>query len=126
MDAKRDWGFSGDYVEGMWRMLQQDQGDNYVLATGVTTSIRDFFTYAAETLGMELDWESEGTREETATDRKTGKQVMRVNPKFYRPAEVDLLVGDASKAKGLLGWKPKVTIRQLAAMMAQADYDAMA
>jgi GDPmannose 4,6-dehydratase len=126
MDAKRDWGFSGDYVEGMWRMLQQDQGDNYVLATGVTTSIRDFFTYAAETLGMELDWESEGTREETATDRKTGKQVMRVNPKFYRPAEVDLLVGDASKAKGLLGWKPKVTIRQLATMMAQADYDAMA
>ena len=90
MDAQRDWGFAGDYVEGMWRMLQQDEADDYVLATGVTTSIRDFFTFAAEELGMDLDWQGEGVRE-IAIDRKSGKQVMRVNPKFYRPAEVDLL-----------------------------------
>lgn len=125
MDAKRDWGFAGDYVEGMWRMLQQDEADDYVLATGVTTTIRDFFTYAAEALGMDLDWQGEGETE-TATDRKSGKLVMRVNPKFFRPAEVDLLIGDASKAREKLGWEPKVDIRQLAAMMAKSDFDALA
>jgi len=123
MDAKRDWGFAGDYVEGMWRMLQQDEADDYVLATGVTTMIRDFFTYAAEAVGMDLAWDGEGERE-TATDRKTGKQVMRVNPKFYRPAEVELLIGDPSKAREKLGWEPEVQIRELAAMMAKSDYDA--
>lgn len=125
MDAKRDWGFAGDYVEGMWRMLQQDEADDYVLATGVTTTIRDFFTYAAEELGMTLDWKGEGENE-TATDTKTGKQVMRVNPKFYRPAEVELLIGDASKAEKKLGWKASVDIRTLASMMAKSDYDALA
>lgn len=122
MDARRDWGFAGDYVEGMWRMLQQDKADDYVLATGVTTTIRDFFTCAAEALGMELDWQGEGEGE-TATDRKTGRQVMRVNPKFYRPAEVELLIGDAAKARETLGWKAKVDVRQLAGMMARSDYD---
>lgn len=125
MDAKRDWGFAGDYVEGMWRMLQQDKADDYVLATGVTTTIRDFFTYAAEALGMDLDWQGEAEGE-TATDRKTGKQVMRVNPKFYRPAEVDLLIGDAGKARDLLGWEAKVDVRHLAEMMAKSDYDDLA
>jgi len=125
MDAQRDWGFAGDYVEGMWRMLQEEEADDYVLATGVTTTIRDFFTYAAETLGMDLAWEGEGDGE-TATDRKSGKRVMQVNPKFYRPAEVELLIGDASKAADKLGWTPKVGIRDLAAMMAQADYDSLA
>ncbi|QFT83276.1 GDP-mannose 4,6-dehydratase (plasmid) [Roseovarius sp. THAF27] len=124
MDAQRDWGFAGDYVEGMWRMLQQDTADDYVLATGVTTTIRDFFTYAAEALGMDLDWQGSG-ESENATDRKTGKLVMRVNPKFYRPAEVDLLIGDATKARETLGWEPKVDIRELAQMMARADYDAL-
>lgn len=122
MDAKRDWGFAGDYVEGMWRMLQQDKADDYVLATNVTTTIRDFFTYAAEALGMDIEWEGEGTSE-TATDRKTGKLVMQVAPEFYRPAEVDLLIGDASKARDVLGWSPKVNVRQLAEMMAKSDYD---
>ena len=124
MDARRDWGFAGDYVEGMWRMLQQDDADDYVLATGVTTTIRDFFTFAAEELGMDLEWtgEAEG---ETAIDRKTGKLVMKVNPKFYRPAEVDLLIGDASKARTQLGWEPKVDIRSLASMMAKSDFDAL-
>ncbi len=124
MDAKRDWGFAGDYVEGMWRMLQQDEADDYVLATNVTTTIRDFFTFAGEALGMDLDWQGE-EENETATDRKTGKVVMKVNPKFYRPAEVDLLIGDPSKAREKLGWVPQVDVRQLAEMMAKSDYDAL-
>tara|TARA_B100002049_G_scaffold83849_1_gene61867 strand:+ start:741 stop:1811 length:1071 start_codon:yes stop_codon:yes gene_type:complete len=124
MDAKRDWGFAGDYVEGMWRMLQQDEADDYVLATNVTTTIRDFFTYAGEALGMDLEWTGEG-EDETATDRKTGKLVMKVNPKFYRPAEVDLLIGDSTKAQTKLGWKPQVDVRQLAEMMAKSDFDAL-
>jgi GDPmannose 4,6-dehydratase len=125
MDARRDWGFAGDYVEGMWRMLQQDAADDYVLATGETTTIRDFFTYAAEAMGMDLDWQGEAEGE-TATDRKTGKTVMKVNPQFYRPAEVDLLIGDASKARETLGWRPSVDVKALAEMMAKADYEAAA
>ncbi|MEP1766941.1 MAG: GDP-mannose 4,6-dehydratase [Sulfitobacter sp.] len=125
MDAKRDWGFAGDYVEGMWRMLQQDVADDYVLATGVTTTIRDFFTFAGEAMGMDIAWSGEGEAE-TATDTKTGKLVMKVNPKFYRPAEVDLLIGDPAKAQEKLGWKATVDIRGLAEMMAKSDYDALA
>jgi len=125
MDAQRDWGFAGDYVEGMWRMLQQDVADDYVLATGVTTTIRDFFTFAAEALGMDLEWSGEGENE-TATDRKSGKLVMKVNPKFYRPAEVDLLIGDPTKAETGLGWKATVDIRGLATMMAKSDFDQLA
>lgn len=124
MDARRDWGFAGDYVEGMWRMLQQDAGDDYVLATNVTTTIRDFFTYAGEAMGMDLEWQGKD-ESETATDRKTGKVVMKVNPKFYRPAEVDLLIGDPTKAREKLGWEPQVDVRQLAEMMAKSDYDAL-
>jgi GDPmannose 4,6-dehydratase len=124
MDAKRDWGFAGDYVEGMWRMLQQDEADDYVLATGETTTIRDFFTAAGTALGMDVAWSGTGEAE-TATDTKSGKQVMKVNPKFYRPAEVELLIGDATKARTKLGWEASVTIQQLAEMMAKSDYDAL-
>jgi GDPmannose 4,6-dehydratase len=124
LDARRDWGFAGDYVEGMWRMLQQDKADDYVLATGVTTPIRDFVTYAAEALGMDLAWDGEGVHE-TATDRKSGRRVVEVSEKFFRPAEVDLLIGDPSKAREALGWSATVDIRTLARMMAKADYDAM-
>lgn len=124
MDAKRDWGFAGDYVEGMWRMLQQDKADDYVLATGVTTTIRDFVDYAARALDMDLAWEGEGVNE-TATDRKTGKQIVGISEKFFRPAEVDLLIGDATKAKTQLGWEPKVNVEELAVMMAKSDYDAL-
>jgi GDPmannose 4,6-dehydratase len=99
--------------------------DDYVLATGVTTTIRDFFTYAATALGMDLEWNGTGETE-TATDRKTGKQVMKVNPKFYRPAEVELLIGDPTKARDTLGWDACVSVRQLAEMMAKSDYDALA
>jgi GDPmannose 4,6-dehydratase len=122
MDAKRDWGFAGDYVEGMWRMLQQDKADDYVLATGETTTIRDFFTAAGAVLDMDVQWDGEG-EEETATDAKTGKLLMKVNPKFYRPAEVELLIGDPTKAREKLGWVPKVDVRELAKMMALSDYD---
>lgn len=124
MDAKRDWGFAGDYVDGMWRMLQQDEADDYVLATGTTTTIRDFFTAAGSALGMDINWDGTGA-DETATDAKTGKLVMTVNPKFYRPAEVELLIGDATKAREKLGWVPQVDVHQLAQMMAQSDYDAL-
>ena len=125
MDARRDWGFAGDYVDGMWRMLQQDVADDYVLATGVTTTIRDFVTYAAQELGMDLAWDGQGLSE-TATDRISGKVVVRVNPKFFRPAEVDLLIGNPTKAKDVLGWQPTVDVQALARMMARADYDALA
>ena len=125
LDARRDWGFAGDYVEGMWRMLQQDEADDYVLATGVTTPIRDFVRFAAEALGMDPVFEGEGVKE-TATDRKTGRRIVEISEKFFRPAEVDLLIGDPTKARTKLGWEPKVTVRQLAEMMAKADFDALA
>ena len=125
LDVCRDWGFAGDYVEGMWRMLQQEVADDYVLATGVTTRLRDFFTYAGEALGMNLVWDGEAENE-TATDRKSGKLVMKVNPKFYRPAEVELLIGDASKAREKLGWEATVDVRSLARLMAESDYDTLA
>jgi len=125
LDVCRDWGFAGDYVEGMWRMLQQEVADDYVLATGVTTRLRDFFTYAGEALGMDLVWDGEAENE-TATDRKSGKLVMKVNPKFYRPAEVEQLIGDASKAREKLGWEATVDVRSLARLMAESDYDTLA
>jgi GDPmannose 4,6-dehydratase len=124
LDARRDWGFAGDYVEGMWRMLQQEKADDYVLATGVTTPIRDFVRFAAEALGMDPVFEGEGVNE-TATDRRTGKRIVEISEKFFRPAEVDLLIGDATKARTVLGWEPKVDVRELARMMARADYDAL-
>lgn len=125
LSARRDWGFAGDYVEGMWRMLQQDTPGDYVLATGVTTPIRDFVSFAAEALDMPLDWRGDGI-DEVATDRRTGRRVVEVNPAFFRPAEVELLVGDASRAQTRLGWRPRVDVRGLATMMARADYDAVA
>jgi GDPmannose 4,6-dehydratase len=122
LDASRDWGFAGDYVEGMWLMLQQKEADDYVLATGVTTTIRDFIGYAADALGMELEWSGRELSEK-AVDLRTGKTIVSINPRNYRPAEVDLLLGDATKARTKLGWEPKVSVGELAKMMALADFN---
>ena len=112
IDAKRDWGFAKEYVEGMWRMLQADEPGVFVLATNRTETVRDFVTLAFKAVDVELQWEGSGEQEQ-ATDAATGKVVVRVNPKFYRPAEVDLLIGDPQKAKDVLGWEPKTTLEQL-------------
>lgn len=120
IDAKRDWGFAKEYVEGMWRMLQADKPDVFVLATNRTETVRDFVTLAFKAADIELQWSGSGEQEQ-AIDAATGKVVMRVNPKFYRPAEVDLLIGNPQKAKDLLGWEPKTSLEELCQMMVQAD-----
>jgi GDPmannose 4,6-dehydratase len=120
LDAKRDWGFAKEYVEGMWRMLQADEPDTFVLATNRTETVRDFVRMAFKGAGIEVDFEGK-EENETAMDTSTGKTLMRINPKFYRPAEVELLIGDPGKAKAKLGWEPKTTLEQLCQMMVEAD-----
>lgn len=120
MDAKRDWGFARDYVDGMWRMLQIDQPDTFVLATNRTETVRDFVSMAARAAGFELAFKGQGDQE-VAVDTATGKTLVRVNPKFYRPAEVELLIGSPEKAKRVLGWVPTTTLEQLCKMMVEAD-----
>ena len=120
LDAKRDWGFAGDYVEGMWRMLQADKPDTFVLATNVTTTVRDFVDMAFKGAGITLEFQGSGV-DEVGVDVSTGKVLVKVNPKFYRPAEVDLLIGNPQKATDILGWKPKVQLAELCSMMVQAD-----
>jgi GDPmannose 4,6-dehydratase len=120
LDAKRDWGFAKEYVEGMWRMLQADEPDTFVLATNRTETVRDFVRMAFKGAGIAVDFKG-SEEQETAVDTATGKTVMRINPKFYRPAEVELLIGDPAKAKAKLGWEPKTTLEQLCQMMVEAD-----
>jgi GDPmannose 4,6-dehydratase len=120
MDAKRDWGYAKEYVEGMWRMLQADEPDTYVLATNRTETVRDFVTMAFKAVDCQLEWRGRG-EQEVAVDAGSGKTLVRVNPKFYRPAEVELLIGDPAKAKAKLGWAPETTLEQLCQMMVQAD-----
>lgn len=120
IDAKRDWGFAKEYVEGMWRMLQASEPDTFVLATNRTETVRDFVRMAFKGAGMEVDFRGKA-EDETAIDTATGKTVMRVNPKFYRPAEVELLIGDPAKAKAKLGWEPHTSLEQLCQMMVEAD-----
>ncbi|XTI73139.1 GDP-mannose 4,6-dehydratase [Acidithiobacillus sp. AC3] len=120
MDAKRDWGFAKEYVEGMWRMLQADEPDTFVLATNRTETVRDFVTMAAKAVDMQIEWHGTG-EEETGIDAASGKTIVRVNPKFYRPAEVDLLIGNPARAKAKLGWEAKTTLEELCAMMIEAD-----
>ena len=120
LDAKRDWGYAKEYVEGMWKMLQVDTPDTFVLATGRTESVRDFVTLAFKSVDMELLWEGKGENER-GIDYKTGKTLVKVNPKFYRPAEVELLIGNPAKAKRILGWEPKTTLEELCRMMVDAD-----
>ena len=120
LDSKRDWGHAKDYVEGMWRMLQADKPEDFVLATGTTTSIRDFVKLAFKECGIELEWSGKGV-EEKAVNKATGKVVVAVNPEFFRPAEVDLLLGDSTKARTVLGWKPTYDLAALAHEMVQED-----
>ena len=118
--ALRDWGYAGDYVEGMWRMLQQQRADDYVLATGESHSVRDFVTAAGRCLGFDFVFEGTGV-EERGIDRKTGRALVKVDPRFYRPAEVDQLCGNPAKAQRVLGWERKTTFAQLVETMAEAD-----
>lgn len=120
LDAKRDWGFAGDYVEAMWLMMQQEKAEDYVIATGETWSVRTFAEKVFERLGMPLEWQGSGTAE-TGLDTATGKAVIRIDPKYFRPAEVDLLLGDPGKAKRQLGWELKTSFDQLVTMMVDAD-----
>ncbi|WP_186028064.1 GDP-mannose 4,6-dehydratase [Burkholderia gladioli] len=120
LDAKRDWGFAQEYVEGMWRMLQADEPDTFVLATNRTETVRDFVRMAFAAAGYQLEWTGKD-EQERGLDAATGKVLVQINPRFYRPAEVDLLIGCADKAKEKLGWQPQTTLEQLCNMMVEAD-----
>jgi GDPmannose 4,6-dehydratase len=120
IDSKRDWGFAGDYVELMWLMLQQETPDDYVMATGVTTTVRDFIAMAFKEAGVALLWEGSGL-DEKGIDSATGKTLVEIDPRYFRPAEVDLLLGDPTKAITKLGWKPKVQLPELVKMMVSND-----
>lgn len=120
MEAKRDWGFAKDYIVGMWLMLQADKPDTYVLATNRTETVRDFVTMSFKAAGIQIEW-SGSDENEVAKDVSTNKVVVKVNPKFYRPAEVDLLIGNPEKAQKELGWTPSTTLEELCTMMVEAD-----
>ncbi len=120
LDARRDWGFAGDYVRAMWMMLQQETPDDYVIATGQTHSVRDFVEAAFAAVDIAIDWQGEGA-DATGTDRATGKVLVRVDPKHFRPTEVDLLTGSAAKARAALGWQHEVAFEQLVEMMVARD-----
>jgi GDPmannose 4,6-dehydratase len=120
LDAKRDWGFAKEYVEGMYRMLQASEPDTFVLATHRTETVRDFVAMAFQAAGMPLEFRGEGT-DEVGIDTRTGRVVLRINKRYYRPAEVDLLIGDPSKARALLGWEARTTLEELCRMMVEAD-----
>lgn len=120
LDAKRDWGHAKDYVEGMWMVLQQDKPEDYVLATGVTTTIRDFCNMTFKELGIEIEWKGHGVNEK-GYDKATGKAIVEVDPKYFRPTEVDLLLGNAAKARKKLGWEPKYDLPMLVKEMVKED-----
>lgn len=120
LDAKRDWGFAKEYVDGMWRMLQADEPDTFVLATNRTETVRDFVSMAFKAAGIDVEFKGKDT-DEVAVDVASGKTVMRINPAFHRPAEVDLLIGDPAKARNVLGWEPTTSLEELCRMMVEAD-----
>lgn len=120
LDAKRDWGYAKDFVEGMWRMLQQDTPEDYVLATGQTTTVRDFVTLSFLEVGIEIQWEGNGAQEK-GYDQATGQLLVEVSPEFFRPSEVDVLIGDPTKAREKLGWTSQTTLQQLVHIMMQKD-----
>jgi GDPmannose 4,6-dehydratase len=120
MDAKRDWGFAKEYVEGMWRMLQADEPDTFVLATNRTETVRDFVSMAFKAVDIDIEWKGQA-EDEIGVDIATGNTLVSINPKFYRPTEVDLLIGNPERAKDKLGWEPKTTLEELCRMMVEAD-----
>jgi len=120
LDAQRDWGHARDYVEGMWRILQQPQGDDYVLATGETHSVRSFVERSFAVAGITIAWEGEGI-DEIGRCSESGRVLVRIDPRYFRPTEVDLLIGDASKAKRVLGWTPTTSLDALITEMVEAD-----
>jgi GDPmannose 4,6-dehydratase len=120
LDAKRDWGYAKEYVDGMWRMLQADEPDTYVLATNRTETVRDFVDMAFKAVDTRLEWQGSGI-DEVGVCVRTGRALVRINPKFYRPAEVELLIGDPAKAKEKLGWEATTTLEELCRMMIEAD-----
>jgi GDPmannose 4,6-dehydratase len=122
LDSERDWGHARDYVEGMWMMLQQDEADDYVLATGVKISVREFLNMSFSEVGIKIRWEGKGEKEK-GVDAASGRTLVEIDPHYYRPAEVDILVGDASKAKRKLGWTPKCTVQELCREMVHADLE---
>lgn len=120
LDAKRDWGFARDYVEGMWLILQHDKPDDFVLATGETRSVREFVEAAFRCVDVDIEWRGSG-EDEVGVDTRTGRTLVSIDPRYYRPTEVDLLLGDATKAREVLGWTPKTTFSELVEMMVKAD-----
>ena len=122
IDSKRDWGFAGDYVELMWLMLQQDQPDDYVMATGVTVTVRDFISMAFNEAGITLRWEGKGVQEK-GINQADGNILVEISPRYFRPTEVDILIGDPSKAKAKLGWEPRVQLPELVKMMTEYDIE---
>jgi GDPmannose 4,6-dehydratase len=122
LDAKRDWGYAKDYVEGMWLMLQQDKTDDYVLATGKTYTVRDFCSMAFKEIGIDLVWEGKGV-EECGIDEKSGKILIEVESQYFRPTEVNVLCGNAEKARKALGWESKTSLEDLIAMMVRHDIE---
>jgi len=122
LNAKRDWGYAPEFVEGMWKMMQLDKADDFVLATGETHTIREFADITFKELDMELEWQGKGV-DERGIEIKTGKTLVAINSRHFRPTEVDLLIGDPSKAKETFGWEPKVKFEELAKIMAKADWE---
>lgn len=123
LDAKRDWGYAKDYVEAMWLMLQQDKPDDYVIATGEMHTVREFVEESTRLIGINIEWRGSGI-EEKGIDKKSGKTIIQIDPRYFRPAEVDLLIGDSSKAREKMGWKPKVSFKELVKIMMEADLQA--
>jgi GDPmannose 4,6-dehydratase len=122
LDAKRDWGYAPEYVEGMWRMLQQETPDDFVLATGEMHTVREFTELAFRELGIEIEWKGDGA-DEKGLSKKDGRVLIEVDSRYYRPAEVELLIGDPSKARKHLGWAAKTRFADLVKLMARADYE---
>jgi GDPmannose 4,6-dehydratase len=121
LDASRDWGYAKDYVEAMWLMLQQDHPEDYVIATGETHTVREFIELAFKELGIEIEWQGSG-QDECGIDKSNGHVVVKIDPRYYRPAEVDLLLGNAEKASAQLNWRPKTSFQDLLKTMIEADY----